>query len=194
MSVNSSVNKQLEKMFDIFNKEFFNTELEIPLFRFESNCNKDGAFISDAVINQGRTYSHEIVIPVRILNENIENIAVCLLHNMIHYYGFIKGYKVCSRGDSYHNKEFKSIADFCGLTCEYDELTGWVTSGYEEFSDFCKLYGFKKTWNNRYIVDENSSKKNNSKKYVCPCCGAIIRATRFVNLICEDCNEKFVLE
>lgn len=50
MSVNSSVNKQLEKMFDVFNKEFFDAELETPLFRFESNCNKDGAFISDAVI------------------------------------------------------------------------------------------------------------------------------------------------
>lgn len=28
MSVNSSVNKQLEKMFDVFNKEFFDAELE----------------------------------------------------------------------------------------------------------------------------------------------------------------------
>lgn len=42
MSVNSSVNKQLEKMFDVFNKEFFDAELETPLFRYELNCNKDG--------------------------------------------------------------------------------------------------------------------------------------------------------
>lgn len=33
--------------------------------------------------------------------------------------------------------------------------------------------------------------KNRSIKYVCPCCGIIIRATREVNVICEDCGEPF---
>ena len=193
MSVNSSVNKQLEKMFDVFNKEFFDAELETPLFRLESNCNKDGAFISDAVINQGKVYSHEIVIPVKILNEDIEKIAVCLLHNMIHYYAFINDFKVCSRGDSYHNKKFKSIADFCGLTCKYDRLTGWITSSNSKFSKLCKSYGFSKTWSNRYTADKKKP-GNNSKRYVCPCCKTIIRATHYVNVICAECNEKFILQ
>ena len=33
--------------------------------------------------------------------------------------------------------------------------------------------------------------KNRSIKYVCPCCGTIIRATREVNVICGDCGEPF---
>ena len=174
-------------------KNFFDAELETPLFRFESNCNKDGAFISDAVINQGKVYSHEIVIPVKILNEDIEKIAVCLLHNMIHYYAFINDFKVCSRGDSYHNKKFKSIADFCGLTCKYDRLTGWITSSNSKFSKLCKSYGFSKTWSNRYTADKKKP-GNNSKRYVCPCCKTIIRATHYVNVICAECNEKFILQ
>lgn len=196
MTVNSSVNKQFEKMFDIFNKEFFNAELEMPLFRLENHCSKDGAFISDAVINQGEIYSHEIVIPINVLNEKVDVIAACVLHNMIHYYAYMNGYKVSSRGkrdDYYHSKQFKSIADFCGLTSKYNDKSGWTTHTNKKFAEFCKLYGFKKTWNNRYIVDKDT-KINNSKKYVCPCCGTIIRATRFVNVVCEDCNEKFVIE
>lgn len=33
--------------------------------------------------------------------------------------------------------------------------------------------------------------KNRSIKYVCPCCGTIIRAIREVNVICGDCGELF---
>ena len=88
MSVNSSVNKQFEKMFEIFNKEFFESELEMPLFRFQSKCG-DGSFNPDAVIDQGTKYSHEIIVPIEVLGDKIENIAACLLHNMIHYWAFI---------------------------------------------------------------------------------------------------------
>ena len=42
-------------------------------------------------------------------------------------------------------------------------------------------------------AEETGSKKskNRSIKYVCPCCGTIIRATREVNVICGDCGEPF---
>lgn len=33
--------------------------------------------------------------------------------------------------------------------------------------------------------------KNRSIKYVCPCCGTIIQATREVNVICGNCGEPF---
>ena len=36
-------------------------------------------------------------------------------------------------------------------------------------------------------------KPSNSKRYQCPCCKAIVRATSFVNIICADCNVPFVL-
>lgn len=42
-------------------------------------------------------------------------------------------------------------------------------------------------------AEETGSKKskNRSIKYVCPCCGTIILATREVNVICGDCGEPF---
>ena len=36
-----------------------------------------------------------------------------------------------------------------------------------------------------------STSKNRSIKYVCPKCGAIIRATKLVNVVCGDCNVAF---
>lgn len=36
-----------------------------------------------------------------------------------------------------------------------------------------------------------STSKNRSIKYVCPKCGAIIRATKLVNVVCGDCKVAF---
>ena len=36
-----------------------------------------------------------------------------------------------------------------------------------------------------------STSKNRSIKYVCPKCGAIIRATKLVNVVCGDCDVAF---
>ena len=36
-----------------------------------------------------------------------------------------------------------------------------------------------------------STSKNRSIKYACPKCGAIIRATRLVNVVCGDCDVAF---
>ena len=191
MSVNSSVNKQFEKMFEIFNKEFFESELEMPLFRFQSKCG-DGSFNPDAVIDQGTKYSHEIIVPIEVLGDKIENIAACLLHNMIHYWAFIKGYKVSCNNDFYHNKNFKSMAEYCGLETEYDETKGWMTSASTSFAESCKKYGFKKTWRNRYI-NNAGLKPSSTRKYICPCCGNSFRATKNIRVMCMDCNEQFVL-
>lgn len=32
---------------------------------------------------------------------------------------------------------------------------------------------------------------SSSRKYVCPCCGAIIRATKEVHVICAECDVEF---
>ena len=192
MSVNSSVNKQLEKMFEIFNKDYFENILEMPLFRFQSKCGY-GSFNPDAVIDQGTKYSHEIIIPVEILNEKIDSIAACLLHNMIHYYAFIKDYKVSCNNDFYHNKGFKEVAEYCLLETDYDQTRGWMTRTNEKFSKACDKYGFKKTWRNRYIKD-GDVKISSTRKYICPCCGNSFREKKNINVMCMDCNEQFVLE
>lgn len=41
------------------------------------------------------------------------------------------------------------------------------------------------------IKGGRQTSKNRSIKYVCPVCGAIIRATKQVNVVCGDCNVAF---
>ena len=45
--------------------------------------------------------------------------------------------------------------------------------------------------NKTKIVGGN--KKSSTRKYICPCCGMSVRATRFVNVACLDCNETLIL-
>ena len=44
------------------------------------------------------------------------------------------------------------------------------------------------------IKGGRSASKNRSIKYVCPKCGAIIRATKLVNVICGDCDVAFEID
>ena len=41
------------------------------------------------------------------------------------------------------------------------------------------------------IKGGRNTSKNRSIKYVCPKCGAIIRATKLVNVVCGDCDVAF---
>ena len=34
---------------------------------------------------------------------------------------------------------------------------------------------------------------SSSRKYMCPCCGMSVRATKAVNIACMDCNEQMLL-
>lgn len=38
-----------------------------------------------------------------------------------------------------------------------------------------------------------TTKKSSTRKYICPCCGMSIRATREVNIACLDCDEQMVI-
>lgn len=44
------------------------------------------------------------------------------------------------------------------------------------------------------IKGGRSASKNCNIKYVCPKCGAIIRATRLVNVVCGDCDAAFEID
>lgn len=34
--------------------------------------------------------------------------------------------------------------------------------------------------------------KSHHRKYICPCCGNSVRATKAVNIMCMDCNEQML--
>ncbi len=109
------------------------------------------------------------------------------------------------------NKKFKKTAEeIAHLQIEQDSKYGWtITSPTESTLDFIIEYGledFKISRKSDLFIgfgatDNNGSPKpvrtrkpkgSNSIKWICPCCGTIIRSTKEINVICGDCNEKFI--
>ena len=105
-----------------------------------------------------------------------------------------------SRSGIYHNKVFKDTAEAHGLNVEHIDKAGWCrTSCTEQLMQwiddnvtFSALHLYKKR------VDPSEGKeskpKQSTRKYVCPCCGLIVRATKDCRISCMDCDEEMKLE
>ena len=94
-----------------------------------------------------------------------------------------------------NGKEFRAV-DSVSLTVEKGEKYGWHKTALSpealEFVQSLGKQGFTLV-RPRPIGLKGSSKGggSSSRKYVCPCCGAIIRATKEVHVICADCDCEF---
>ena len=128
-------------------------------------------------------------------------LATTLLHEMAHLYNLVHGIQAVSNNGYYHNQKFKATAESHGLHIEKHAKYGWTvtTLAPEAEAWIRKTLGEDKINASRLPVEgttKGGSKKsiNRSIKYVCPCCGTIIRATREVNVICGDCGEAFERE
>ena len=198
----------LNKIFDLLNAEFFESELSRPTITIQSTPKAYGHFSlqEDTWVSKiGAT--HEINIGAGTLARPIEEVAATLLHEMVHYYNYVKGIQDCSRGNTYHNKRFKVAAEARGLTVQHSDKYGWShTSPSDALLDFVLTYGLTDIIINRNEYSSfqiggrgthsgtptTTPKKSSSRKYVCPCCGTSVRATKEVNIGCLDCGLKMV--
>lgn len=138
---------------------------------------------------------YEINICAEHLARPFEQVAETLLHEMVHLYNLQIGVQDTSRGGTYHNKKYKEAAEKHGLTVEKDAKYGWTkTSLNDEAKAFVDGMQDKKFELHRKSLPKipgAAKTKQSSRKYVCPMCGCIIRATKEVHVICGDCNVEF---
>ncbi len=200
----------LNKIFDLLNAEFFEGALSRPTITIQSTPKAYGHFSLRAdtwVSKVGAT--HEINIGAGTLARPIEEVAATLLHEMVHYWNCVSGIQDCSRGGTYHNRRFKDAAESHGLTVQHSEKYGWShTSPSDVLLDFVLLNDLTDILINRneysgFQIGGTGThsgtpigiavpKRSSSRKYLCPCCGMSIHATREVNIGCLDCGEKMV--
>ena len=200
----------LNKLFDLLNQHFFESELSKPTITIQSMPKAYGHFSlrDDAWVSTlGAT--HEINIGAGTLARPIEAICATLLHEMCHYYAHVHSIQDTSRGYTYHNKRFKQIAESHGLIVEHDPKYGWtITHPSEELLDFIlvnDLTDILITRNEHYGISVSGTGSHNgnptppppkpsrSRKYVCPCCGNSVRATKCVHIACIDCQAEMVV-
>lgn len=114
-------------------------------------------------------------------------------------------------GNEYHNRKFKEKAENVGLVISKDPRIGWsLTEPSEELIEYIISQGWTDILINRQEsiriggVSGGSSgdssgnkpprKPSSTRKYICPCCGNSVRATKEINIICGDCMKQMVKE
>lgn len=196
------VTEYLDKIFNLLNAEYFNSELPQVVLTVQSTPRSYGHFTTyDAWHCNDNAYK-EINIGAGTLDRPIENITATLLHEMIHLYCNIHSIKDVSRGGSYHNSRFKAEAEKRGLIIEYDSRIGHpITYPSENLLSFCiennlediqiSRDDFSGFFTGGKSATGRTAKRtnNNYRRYVCPICGSIARTTKDMILICGTCME-----
>lgn len=189
---------ELSRIFKCLNEKFYSGELEQPLITVQSKGKHPAlGWCSSRQIwkktNAGDTAYYEINFSAEYLTRNSDEIIETMLHEMAHLYGSMKGIQTTSRGGTYHNKKYKAIAEEHGLYVEETEKYGWSLTGLtdatrEKVKDIKpNKQAFKVYREGAGTGKPKEKKKSSTRKYVCPNCGAIIRATKDIEAMCLEC-------
>lgn len=206
----SRLTGQLEKAFRLLNEHFFNGELEIPVITVSPTDRAFGHYVPFDVWTANGEGKREINIASATLDRPLEEVIATLLHEMCHLFDDSILHVCDSRDGFYHNDHFYRAAVTHGLNCERVPRYGYAkTSPSDDLLQFLldhdeireiELCRAKEPDTVTVTVkgrDRDSSvsvrgkKANNSRRWVCPGCGAIVRSTKAVNLICGDCLTHF---
>lgn len=210
--------EKLENLFLKLNKKFFNGELSFPVITVSPDTTKgaygwcttwkawsnseqkktaDLATLTKEQLEAIKSEEgfYEINLCAEHLARPFEQVAETLLHEMVHLYNLQIGVQDTSRGGTYHNKKYKTAAEQHGLTVEKDSKYGWtITKLNEEAKSFISEIQDQKFNLHRKSLPKFSgvsTSKQSTRKYVCPVCGTIIRATKEVSVICAECRVEF---
>lgn len=195
----------LEKMFRALNDRYFEGQLEEPIITIQSTPRAYGHITVGKSWRRGQENRHELNIGAGTLDRPIENIVATLLHEMVHLWNIREGIQDCSRGGAYHNKHFCDAATSRDLAISYDPRIGWsITEPTPELCDFIIEQGWtdidmarvewsftprgKGTGNTTGGAGTPTGRTSSTRKYICPCCGQSVRATKEVRIKCMDCD------
>ena len=186
----------LNTIFDLLNARYFENTLSRPVITIQSTPKAYGHYtLYDAWSVDGEAGMREINIGAGTLARPIENVVATLLHEMCHYWNDKQGVKDCSRGNTYHNKNFKATAEACDLVVEHHDKYGWSITSQIRLNRndaFSIAVGGTGTHAGTF-TGATGRKPSSTRKYICPCCGMSVRATRSVNIACMDCEQQLIL-
>ena len=200
----------LEKIFRALNAKYFDNQLEEPIITIQSTPRAYGHVTVAKAWHKGTTTRHELNIGAGTLDRPIENVVATMLHECVHLWNLQNGVQDCSRGNTYHNRRFKAAAEAHGLIVEHSDKYGWShTSPSDELLDFIlengltdilisrnEFAGFHITGTGTHSGAEGTTpppRTSSTRKYICPCCGNSVRATKEVHIACLDCSAPMVL-
>lgn len=202
--------EKLEKMFDLFNAEFYGNELRRPIIQYMEDVKRRayGRMVCyDCWRNTHETEdaNRELTIFASQVTDN-ENVAETMLHEMTHLFALENGIQDVSNNGFYHNTKFKKIAEEHGLICERYKQYGWTATKLNhkalnflnEHSVEFPQFRFNAIDSVESTDDEGEEKAKKGRPkmhtFVCPCCGEIVKSKNAELYIrCGECGEVYEL-
>lgn len=195
---------ELHKGFDKLNNALFGGKLPGAAITIQSQGRKKGVLgwcTVGEVWNDkdGNTKKYEINITAEYLNRPMNEVMETLLHEMIHLHNNVNGIKDTSRGYTYHNKRYKEQAEAHGLNVEHHDKIGWsLTSLKPETERLINGFGldasaFEIARLHFGGAESGKGKGSSQTKWICGC-GTAIRATKEIDVTCNECEQKFEKE
>lgn len=152
--------------------------------------------------SEGNGVAYELNIAAETLGRPSDKTYLTLLHEMVHLFNLQKGIKDCAAKSGRHNANFGKTCDLIGLKNACDpaqngyhthfELTESGSEIQEAYQKYYEAYpaDYEKIAVNRAEQVKVVKKRSvsNQIKYICPCCGTSVRATKRVNIKCTDCD------
>lgn len=210
MNIIGKMLDELYRIFDIVNREKFDSILPTPVITIQKTKGKNlGHFtlnriwrdknniVNDNVeVDDNDTAAqYEINInPAHFFEREAVEIIETLIHEMCHYWNKVKGID-----DGNHNKKFKTIAEKVGLECERGQNVGygytslsrelrfWIENVCKPDKEIFKYYSANKT-------KPTVTREKKTFKYTCPCCGLEIKGKRDIEVKCVECDELMEME
>jgi len=186
--------------FNKLNDTYFGGELEKVIITLEEGYKK-GAYGWIRTVRdwkQGKEERYHINISSDYLDRNINDIVATLLHEMCHLYALQNDIKDTSRSGIYHNKRFAEIAKGHGLEVAEESNIGYRTFCSEGLKQWCKdncpITEIRVCKKKESKKGGEGKAKQSSRKYICPCCGLIVRATKECHIKCMECNKEMKIE
>lgn len=199
----------LENAFDVLNERYFESALPKIAITIQSTPRAHGHFTPWDSWSDNGTPIKEINMGAESLKRPVVEIISTLLHEMVHYYCCLNNIKDTSRHGRYHNKRFKAECEKRDLIIVQAPGIGFsVTSPSRKLVNYVNEQG----WGGKiklfrtfdFLINDNESNgdsedntgnekskaKSSTRKYICPCCGLSIRATRTVKVACMECNKQ----
>lgn len=195
--------EKLENVFSILNEHFYGNELEKPVITVSPDGKKKslGWVTTWKAWKPGKEEAaeigyYELNVSAEFLTRPFYEVVETMMHEMVHLWNIKHKIKDTNQNGSYHNKKYKEGAEAHGLQVEKSAKYGWSMTSLTENS----LEYVKETFEDaalplyRYQPEKAKKVKSNVRKYVCPCCGDSVRATKEVFIVCGSCDTAMIEE
>lgn len=185
---------KLDNLFSMFNNHFYQGELQTPIIT--SNSNHKTYTKWKTWNGKVRSGYYEINLCDEHLSRPLIDVCETLLCEMAHLANLQNDRDSIYECDE-NNKLFRTMAKSHGLTVNKTKNGKNKTALAGETTDWLiSVLGDEA----RVILNQEKTelmpvkKRQVSRKYICPCCGTVIIATKKVNILCVDCDEFFERE